>query len=67
MNIRIAPSPTVYFAPLECDLSCPSQTCEENESGSRPTDRPDIPTTPFSQLAEEKCQYGGLMFYGLSA
>lgn len=57
----------VYFAPLECDLSCPSQRREDNESGSWTTDRPDIPATPFTQLAEEKRQYGGLMFYGLSA
>lgn len=57
----------VYFAPAECDLSCPSQRQEDNESGSWPTDRPDIPATPFTQLAEEKRQYRGLMFYGLSA
>lgn len=66
LNIRLV-SQQFIFAPVECDLSCPSQRREDNESGSRPTDRPDIPATPFTQLAEEKRQYGGLMFYGLSA
>lgn len=57
----------VYFAPLECDLSRPSEKSGDNESGSRQNDRTDSLATPFTQPAEEKRQYGGLMFYGLSA
>lgn len=66
LNIRL-PRLRFIFAPLVCDLSRPSRRRGDNESGSQPIDGPDIPAAPFTQPAEKKRQYGGLMFYGLSA
>lgn len=44
---------------MECDLGCPSRRREDNESGSRPTDRPDTPATPFTQPAEGETSIRG--------
>lgn len=38
LNIRLV-SQEFIFAPVECDLSCPSRRREDNESGRRPADR----------------------------